>query len=114
MNFASCVGTFASGPYTVTRRGPTTINALGEATMPVPSTFPIMALVEPLPSPDLERLPEGERLSVRMRLYTTTKLHNIGAPDRIAIGVETWEVEKEDPWGELGSDFYVYDIARVP
>ncbi len=114
MGFADTVGTFATGPYTVTRRDETTVNAHGESATPAPTTFPIMAFVEPIDSPDLQRLPEGQRLDVRMRLYTTTRLRNIGAPDRVVIDGDTWEVEKEDPWGALLSDYYVYEIARVP
>lgn len=112
MNFAPNIAAFLTGTYTVTRRGPTTVGADGIADAATASTFTITASVQPLRGRELQRLPEGLRVAERRKLYTSTSLKVIGAPDVVSIDGDDWEVESVENYSQLGN-YYKVVVAKV-
>jgi hypothetical protein len=96
----------ASGSYTVTRGSPTTGGTDGRAVVASPSTFSIKASVQPLNGRDLLRLPEGERSTERVKVYSPTQLFTTGAgqvADLISVLGISYEVETAQVWGPNGN-----------
>ncbi len=103
--------------YTVTRSEPSVYEA-GRLQGVGRSTFKIVASIQPATSQDLLRLPEGERTSVRIVVYTAAELRTAVAPggppaDRISYQGDEYEVEKSDRWEEPGG-FYALIARKVP
>lgn len=112
MNFAPNILSFQTGTYTVTRRNSTVVGSDGRADLATATTFPITASVQHLTGRDLQRLPEGLRTSERRKLYTTTSLRVVGAPDVISIDSANWEVESIERYDVLGN-YYKVLVRRV-
>jgi hypothetical protein len=114
VNFAGLLTTpqvFKSVTYVVTRRGPTGVDGDGRALLSAPSTLSISASVQPLSGRDLQRLPEGMRAAERLKLYTTTPLAAIGAPDVVTIDGDDYEVEHVERWTGFGAGADYYKIV---
>lgn len=112
MNFTPNIASFATGTYTVTRRGPTTVGADGRVDLASSSTLSILASVQPLGGRDLERLPEGLRVGERRKMYTGTVLKVSDTPDVVAIDGADWEVETCLDYQVLGA-YSKYLIRKV-
>lgn len=113
MNFAPNILSFQTGTYTVTRRGPTVVGSDGRADLASSTTFTVTASVQHLTGRDLQRLgPEGLRTSERRKLYTTTSLRVVGAPDVLSIDGASWEVESIERYDVLGN-YYKVIVRRV-
>lgn len=106
----------ASGCYVVTRRGVTT-RVAGRRVAPVSTTFEIVASVQPASGRDIARLPEGQRSSEVMTIFTKTELRpaqpELGTePDRVAIDGGVFEVASVQRWNKLGN-FFKATAVRV-
>lgn len=104
-DLSGVVSTLASGSYTVTRGSPTTGGSDGRAVVATPSTFSVVASVQPLNGRDLLRLPEGERSTERVKVYANTQLFVSGAgqvADLITVAGIQYEVETAQ--AVLGAD----------
>lgn len=112
MNFSGVIASFATGSYTVTRRGATTVGSDGRADLASSSTFTIQASVQPLGGRELQRLGEGLRVAERRKLYTTTSLRSNSQPDVISIDGDSWEVENIARYDVLGN-YYKVIVAKV-
>lgn len=107
MDFSGTLARFATGTYTVTRHTPTVAGTDGRAVPGTSSTFDISASVQALNGRDLQILTEGMRVGERRKLYTSTRLQAIGAPDVVRIGADDWQVEGVEDWNDLGAFFKV-------
>lgn len=112
MNLGGVIASFATGTYTVTRQGPTTVDVDGRAVTAAPSTFSILASVQPMSGRELQRLSEGLRVAERRVLFTSTSLRVIGAPDVVSVDGELWEVETVEHWGPAIGTFFKATIAK--
>lgn len=113
-DLSSVIAQLPSGTYTVTRAAPTTTTG-GRAVPGSTSTLSIVASVQPLNGRDLKQLPEGMRTEELQKIYSSTALRTQGpgqAPDKIAIGSETWEVRRVEDWSQTGN-FYMAIIAKT-
>ena len=85
--------------------------------VPASLTIGFRGSVQPLSAEDLQLLPEGMRVSGRMKLYTTEELRtvetsNCDLPDQVAYRGVTYQVEGIHDWEGLGG-FYRIDLERV-
>lgn len=112
MNLSGVVISLASGTYTVTRRGSTTVGSDGRADAASSSTLVVTASVQPMSGRELQRLPEGLRVAERRNFFTPTALQVTAAPDIVRIDGEDWEVESVQAWGTLGT-YFLAVIAKV-
>ena len=113
MSLASVITAFGAS-YTVTRYGSGSFSN-GDWTPGSPSTFSIVASIQPISKPDLVTIPEGHRISDVKQVFTTTELRTRNGdadPDRITINSEAWEVYSVDHWPEF-ADHYVALVSRV-
>ena len=104
----------ASGTYTVTRRGSTTL-VNGRRTAPSTSTLSVRALAYPMSGRDKLSLPEGLRTRETMAVVTVEELQTAEGsvePDLISIDGDTFEVQKVERWDKLGK-FWRSIVARV-
>lgn len=92
MNFAANIAYFATGTYTVHRRGPTTAAVDGLAVVASETTFAITASVQPGSGESGEQLTEGERISNIKEIWTTTLLRAGKAADKVDIGGTLYRV----------------------
>lgn len=100
------VANLGSGSYTVTRTVPGGYGSDGRWQPGTPSTLTINASVQPLNGRDLERLPEGERTTERLKVYSATRLFTSGAgqdPDVITVEGVDHQVETAETWGPNGN-----------
>lgn len=103
MDLSALVLAFATGTYTVTRRGPATTVVHGLLTPATATTLSIVASVSPLTGRDLERLPELRYDSETRALFTVTELSPGGQgatyqADMVTIDGEDWEVVHVETW----------------
>jgi hypothetical protein len=115
VTLADAITALATGTYVVTRPGPGAW-ATGLFVEDAPSTFSIVASVQPTSGKDLARLPEGERSAARITLFTVTELRTASIAgktlsDRVAYRGETYEVEHVDAWESGG--FYKAIARKV-
>ncbi len=92
---------------TVTRSSASSYTA-GRLDTPTASTFTITGK-------DLQRLPEGSRVSDARALFTTTELKTQGAaqsPDSVAIGGADYEVTTVEPWDTIGSFWKILALRK--
>jgi hypothetical protein len=111
VNFAPNVTSFGTGTYTVTRRNASTVDVNGYAVQATASTFTINAAIQMADGRDLQRLPEGMRVTERRKAYTTVRLRVANDPDVISIDGDSWEVEHEERF-DLGS-YFKYIVGKV-
>lgn len=103
LDAADLIDSFATGPYTVTRRAAATWSNGVAVPDPSPTTFSITASVQPASGRDLLRLPEGRRSVETRVLYTSAQLQ-VGAQggaleaDRVTIDGAVWEVQHVELW----------------
>jgi hypothetical protein len=117
VSFADVIATFATGSYTVTRRGAGTYDSAGVFVPAATSTFSITAAVQPSNGRRLEASAAGQRGGDTRTLHTTTALRtrdNGGAPDVVTIGSESWTVIECQPWSHVGETFYRVTVEREP
>lgn len=116
MDLSSVIASFLTGTYTVTRAS---AGAYGSDGVYVPagtSTLSAPACVQPITGRELQRLPEGLRSSEVRVFYTVVELRCAApdvAPDRVSINGSTWQVERVEPWNELGNYFRCL-VRKVP
>ena len=106
LDLSGTVLELASGTYTVTRSNPGTYGTDGRLSLGSTSTFTITASVQPLNGRDLLRLPDGERTTERLKVYTPTQLFTQGAgqaPDVITVAGINYQVETAEVWGPDGN-----------
>lgn len=104
-------------PYTVTRHGAGTYVGGRFVGDPSPSTFSLVATIQPHDGRTLMPLPEGYRSEdVRLVLaYTPLRtLDSGGAADEIAYKSETWTVISVDNYEAFGETHVEAIIARQP
>lgn len=63
------------------------------------TAFTTLAIVIPVSPQDLMLLPEGERTTPTVKVYTKTKL-NLG--DLVVVNGERWRITTADDWGAYG------------
>lgn len=106
MDIAGLIASFATGTYTVTRRGPSEV-VRGRVQEPSSSTFTIVAAISPASGRDLERLPEGRMDSETRTLFTATELR-VGGQDQpyqadlVTVDGVQWEVQHAETWTHPG------------
>lgn len=114
MSLTGVISRFKTGTYTVTRTAAGT-RTLGRYTPGAPSTFSIVASIQPVTGRDLQTLPEGQRAEETRVVYTTTELRTRTAtvePDTLSIDSETWAVTKVERWQAFGGTHYRAMVAR--
>ena len=102
---------------TVTRYGAAGSFVRGVFSPDAPSTFSIIASVQPLTGRELQQLPELQRTSARMKLYTTTQLETAregSRADRVAYRGRELEVQVFEDWQghQSGLPHYKYILAE--
>lgn len=116
MSLIGVIERFATGTYTVTRRGTGTYSS-GRLVAGSTSTFTITASLQPVRGRELQNLApaqHGEEVKV---LYTATLLRvrsPDGAGDLVTINSESWEVFQVEPWEAFGETHYRAYVARKP
>lgn len=106
---------FATGTYTVSRFGAGTWSA-GVFTRATPTTFSIVASVQPVTGREIRALPEGRRGDEVRVVYTATALRTEGATgsaDTVSIDGEAWEVFKVESWIAWGETHYRAMVSRT-
>lgn len=114
MSRLGAITRFASGTYTVSRYGAPAW-ADGLATKASPSTFSIVASVQPVGGREIRALPEGRRGNEVRVVYTATLLRTeaAGSADIVTIGGEPWEVFKVETWEAWGVTHYRAFVSRT-
>jgi len=112
VDFSGNIASFATGTYTVTRRGPSTVGVDGRADLATSTTFSILAAVQPLGGRDLQLQTNGMRVAERQTLYTETRLRVKDDPDIVTIAGEDWEVENQSDQSVMGN-YFKATIVRV-
>lgn len=113
MDLSGVVLNLASGSYTVTRSAPGSTGSDGRWVAGATSPLTIMASVQPLNGRDLLRLPEGERTTERVKVYSPMQLFVPGAgqdADVITVAGIQYQIETAEQWGANGA--YWKMIAR--
>jgi hypothetical protein len=106
MSLSDAILSLSTGTYTVTRPGAGTWTN-GVFVEGTASTFQIQASVQPASARDLLRLPEGERTSDVIAIYTPTELRASSQPDRtlsdrITYRGALYELEHVEFWESGG------------
>jgi len=122
MGLLDVIDSFATGTYKVNRIKPATpgYDDKGRKLAGTPSTFSIVAVVEPLSGRDLLVLEESQRGEQQQWLYTATRLATRDvdtAPDEVMIpndnGIaEPWVVRSVEKWTLDGDSHWRVRIAR--
>jgi len=84
---------------------------------PADRVFKIRGSFQPMPTKELQLLPEGMRVSGAAKFFTDYELRTVDTseckvPDRIAHQGVTWQVHRVDNWGELGN-YYRVVLVRL-
>lgn len=106
MDLSSVIASFATGTYTVTRRGTQSADTNGRVTSNSGSSLSISAVVTPVSGRDLQRLPEGFRTQELRSIFTTTELKTTDGSneaDVVSIDGALWQVQSVVPWSVLGN-----------
>lgn len=101
--------------YVVTRYTPSTY-VDGRLVLGSPSTINIIATQQPVSGRDLQRMPEGTRVSDLLVFYTDTELKTqtpANAPDQVTVSGETFEVQQVDNWGPGGNYWRVVALKTA-
>lgn len=115
MGLRDSITAMATGTYTVTREPAGTYEAgryvrLSAATPPIaPTTFDIVASIQPLRGRELADLPEGQRGDELRMIYTVTELRTRSASsesDVVTIDGEPWTVIRVERWQSFGAVHY--------
>lgn len=109
MSLNGAIAEHATGEYTVTRRTGGAWTTDGEWTEGAPSTFTIVASVQPA-GEDLQDLPEGMSLDDVRMVYTETELIPLRdgvEPDYVEILGKSYRVQKCSRWDHWGETHYV-------
>ena len=114
-DLSSVISDLNTGTYTVTRTAPNTYDSNGRLVAGSTSSIFVVASVQPLFGRDLQQLPEGQHTSDMKAVYCATELKTQGsaqAADLIAIGGETYQVQKVENWSDSGNYFKAL-VAKV-
>lgn len=98
-----------TGTYTVTRLAAGT-RTLGKVTAGAPSTFEIVASVQPPSGRLLRVLAEGQLADDMRVVYTATELR---IKDRITLAGERFDVSRVEPWEAFGESHWRAFCARA-
>lgn len=98
--------------YTVTRLAAGSL-VKGQYTPGAPSTFAIIAFIEPLNGRELEDVPEGQRGNEIRVLYTLTEVRAGANPDTVTIDGEPWTAIRAERFDGLGGTHYRVRLART-
>lgn len=115
MSLNAAIDDHATGTYTVTRRIGGAWTPDGEWVAGAPSTFDVVASVQPA-GEDLKDLPEGLNLDDARMVYTATELIPLRAgvePDHIAILGKDYRVDKVQRWDHWGETHYVATVVKA-
>lgn len=101
------MGILGEEAVTLTRYAAGSVGSDGRRTIGAGTASTIMASVQPLTGRQLQRLPEGERQSYPLVIYTVSDVrtadHIAGVPaDRITTGGNTYEVGRVQRWPAAG------------
>ena len=118
MSRASTISRLRSGTtYTVTRRGQGSYDNNGIYTAAgSPSTFSIIASIQPVTGRALEQLPEAYHTDEVRQVFTSTELFAgtpTNAPDELSVDGVTWYVFQVAKWDAHGELHYEAMISRV-
>lgn len=106
MNLTSVIASFRTGYYTVFRPTGSSYDVNGRIEDPTYDTFEDVAMcVQPTSGADLRRLPQGLQTE---EVKTVWADFEFALRDRVVIGGESWEVQRLEPWAELGSYWRVF------
>lgn len=114
-DLSATIEAFKTGTYTVSRSASGSYGASGRYTEGSPSSFSIVASVQPLGGRDLQRLPEGMQTKELLSIYTSTELKTESSghtPDIVTINGEQYQVQEVERWVELGN-YYRATVAKV-
>lgn len=100
------------------KRYPAAAMAKGRYQAVTPTTFTIVASIQPMGGDEILMLPEGDREKEVLSLFTETELRvadqdNKTESDRVAWEGSDYEVIKVRPWKMGALDHYECVIARV-
>lgn len=85
---------------TFTRYTPGTLT-LGRPSAPSTATFSALCSVQPIPTRELELMPEGLRARGLKAVFANVELKVLPLPDTFPYLGDTWEVVKVDDWNDL-------------
>lgn len=87
-------------------RGGTPTNVGGRPSFPATTDTTILGSLQPVSGSDLQKLPEGDRSRVVMKLYAQAELRTAtpgGAPaDEVTFGGVRYLVYQSQPWPAVG------------
>jgi hypothetical protein len=111
------ISMLGASTYTVTRFAQSSWTD-GEHVRGAPSTFDIVASIQPLTGRELQDLPEGQRNVGNLNCYTETLLltgEDQAAPDRLDYKGTDYEVQAVEDWTDhvTGLPHYKVRIAEV-
>lgn len=100
MDLRSVLASFRTGYYTVFRPASTSYDTNGRIEDPTYDTFADEPMcIQPTSGADLRRLPQGLQTD---EIKTIWCEFAILLRDRVVIGGASWEVQRVEPWNELG------------
>lgn len=112
------LATFATGTYTVTRRGASSYaSGTGEPVAGSTSTFTAVASVQPMPGREAKNLPEGIATEDARVMYVEELLRAADdrtktQGDRVAVDGDSFEAIKVEPWGGALLPHYRVTLVR--
>jgi len=108
-----------SKTLTVTRRAAGTfVKGVWTPSIAAPTTFPILASVQPAGPRDLQSLPEERRNRQSYLIFTDTQLLTVDVPgvtnpDTLVIDGETYEVSGPSAWQNSIIDHYEVIVQKI-
>lgn len=108
MSATDAIGSLATGSYTVTRHAAGT-RVQGRSVPGAVSTFSIIASVQPVTGRQLQDLPEGQRGTETIAIYTRTELKTRSAdsePDLVDNEGVPFEVVRVERWRAFSDVHY--------
>lgn len=108
MSLAGAIVRLRSGSYSVTRTTARTYT-LGKLNSASTSSLTIVASIQPTSGRELQDMPEGMRTDELVTIYTSTALQtktSTAEPDKVAIGSDSYEVVRVQPWIAFGETHY--------
>lgn len=108
MSMSATIARLAQGRFTVTR--PSGSYVAGRWVAGAASMFEITASIQPATPKELQRLPEGDRTTAVVAVWTSTELQ---AHDLVAYGGGNYEVQALERW-DLGGYFKALASRVLP
>jgi hypothetical protein len=107
MDLSGAIADLATGNYQLARvTAGSWSQTTGEYTAGATTLSTIEAVIVPASGRQLQRLPEAQRSTEAIAIYTATALRTAeasGAPgDRVTYGGRVFEVQSVKPWNEAG------------